>query len=105
EGFWNKGRMPSGREWWHRGAFTLWPAASPMTQRLEDWGWLTIDAEHAYEANVTMVRAANITHVPPGTSAIRAAFAVLPPDMPLRQAVPLSLALPAGLSPEHTSIY
>jgi hypothetical protein len=105
DGFWIKGRLPSGREWWHRGAYALWPTASPLSARVEEWGWVTIDAAHAYETGVAMVRSALITDLAPGTSGIRAAFEVDPADMPLREPVPVTLALPPGLDPAHTGMY
>ena len=104
DGYWIKGRSAAGAAWWHRGDYALWPTASPMTARVEDWALFNIDAEHAYESGIAMVRTALITELAPGAVGIRAALCVEPADLPLRAPVPVTLALPPGLSPVHTGL-
>jgi hypothetical protein len=104
EGFWLKGTGADHRAWWHRGTYALWPTSSPMVARIEDWAWFDIDAAHAYEPGVAMVRTALITGLAPGAHGVRAACSIEPADMPLRKPVPVTLVLPAGVDPAHTSI-
>ena len=105
DGFWIKGRGADGRAWWHRGNYALWPSASPMVARIEDWAWFNVDAASAYEPGVVMVRPALITGLAAGASGVRAALSVEPPELPLRKSVSITLVLPAGLSPSHTGMY
>jgi hypothetical protein len=104
EGFWIKGTGADHRAWWQRGTYAVWPTASPMVARVEDWAWFDIDAAHAYEPGIAMVRSEPITGLPPGAHGVRAACCIEPADMPLRKPVPVTLVLPAGVDPAHTSV-
>jgi hypothetical protein len=105
EGYWIKGRLANGRAWWHRGAYALWPTASSLVARVEDWAWFGIDAGHAYESGVMMVRPEPISGVASGASGIRAALCVEPATLPLREPVLVTMVLPPGLSPARTALY
>jgi hypothetical protein len=105
DGFWLKGTGADGRASWHRGTYALWPTASPMVASVEDWAWFTIDAAHAYEPGVAMVRTAPITGLPAGAHGVRAAWCIEPAGMPLRKPVPVTLMLPAGVDPAHFGVY
>jgi hypothetical protein len=104
DGFWIKGRATDGKAWWHRGAYALWPTATPMVTRVEDWAWFDVDVPSAYESGVTMVRTAHVDGLPAGASGVRASFVAEPATMPLRKPVTITLVLPPGLSPAHTGI-
>lgn len=104
DGYWIKGKLPDGKAWWHRGAFALWPTASPMTTQLEDWAWFTLDAPAAYEPGVVMVRPTAIEGIQGGGEGIRAAFEAQPANLPLRKAITVTLKLPAGLKAERTGL-
>ena len=104
DGFWIKARTPDGKSWWHRGAYALWPTASPMTTRVEDWAWFSVDEKSAYEPGVAMVRTAHVDGLPAGASSLRASLVAEPATMPLRKPIAVTLVLPAGLSPEHVGI-
>jgi hypothetical protein len=104
DGYWIKGRTPDGKQWWHRGAFALWPTSSPMTTHVEDWAWFDVDATSAYEAGVTMVSTAHVEGLPAGATGVRASFIAQPASMPLRKPVAVTMALPAGISPAHIGI-
>lgn len=104
DGFWIKGRGTDGKAWWHRGAFALWPTATPMVTKIEDWAWFDIDAPSAYESGVSMVRTAHVDGLPAGATGLRASVVIEPATMPLRKPVGITLVLPAGLSPAHTGI-
>jgi hypothetical protein len=104
EGFWFKGTLADGKAFWHRGDYALWPTASPMLASIEDWASFTIDAAHAYEPGIVMVRTEPIGGLPAGASGVRAACSIEPADMPLKKPVPLTLELPAGMSPDRVGI-
>ena len=104
DGFWIKARTPDGRAWWHRGAYALWPTATPMVTRIEDWAWFDVDVPSAYESGVTMVRTAHVEGLPAGATGVRASFIAEPATLPLRKPVTVTMVLPAGHSPAHTGI-
>jgi hypothetical protein len=104
EGYWFKGTLADGKAFWHRGDYALWPTASPMLASIEDWASFTIDAAHAYEPGIVMVRTEPIGGLPAGASGVRAACSIEPADMPLKKPVPLTLELPAGMSPDRVGI-
>ncbi len=104
DGLWIKGVLPDGKAWWHRGSYALWPTSSVMVTKLEDWAWLQISPEQAYESNVIMIRSAPIDHLPEGASAIRAALEVQPADLPVRKPVWVTLKMPPGLPYARTGI-
>ena len=104
DGYWIKGTLPDGKAWWHRGAYALWPTASPMVTKVEDWAAFMVDPDMAYEPGVVMVRTTPITGVQGGGAGIRAAVDAQPADLPLRGPVTMTLKLPAGLPREHTGL-
>jgi len=105
DGFWFKAQAASGKAWWQRGSYAMWPTGSDLTSRVEDWAWFDIDPGAAYEPGVAMVRTVPITGVPAGGTGIRATVSVQPVDLPVKRAVQMTLILPAGLRPAHTAIY
>jgi hypothetical protein len=105
DGFWIKGTGADGRAWWERGVYALWPTASAMTIRIEDWAWLLVPETHTYESGVAMVRSAPVGAVGEGAAGIRAALEVQPVQLPLKRPVTVTLRLPAGLAFERTSLY
>ncbi|MCE9627269.1 MAG: hypothetical protein K8R56_05050, partial [Candidatus Eisenbacteria bacterium] len=104
DGLWIKGKLADGKAWWHRGSYALWPTSSAMVTKLEDWAWLQIGPEQAYEQSVVMVRSAPIDAVASGASGIRAALEVQPADLPVRKPVWVTLKLPPGVSAARTGI-
>lgn len=104
DGLWIKGKTPDGKAWWHRGVYALWPGASPMVTKLEDWAWFVIDPSLAYEASVVLVRPLVITGIEGGGKGIRAAMDAQPADLPLLKPVWVSLKLPAGMPGDHTGL-
>jgi hypothetical protein len=104
DGFWIKARAVDGKAWWHRGAYALWPTASPMTTRVEDWAWFNVDVPSAYESGVAMVRTAHVTDLPAGATGLRASVVAEPATMPLRKPVAMTLVLPQGVSARHVGI-
>ncbi|MCE9626343.1 MAG: M23 family metallopeptidase, partial [Candidatus Eisenbacteria bacterium] len=104
DGLWIKGKLADGKAWWHRGSYSLWPTGSAMITKLDDWAWLQIGPDQAYEQGVVMVRSAPIDAVAPGASGIRAALEVQPADLPVRKPVWVTLKLPPGVSAARTGI-
>lgn len=104
DGLWIKGRLPDGKAWWHRGSYALWPSGTAMITKLEDWAWLQIGPDQAYESGVVMVRSAPIDRLTPGASGVRAALEVQPADLPVRKPVWVTLQLPPGVPAERTGI-
>ena len=82
DGLWIKGRLPDGKAWWHRGAWSLWAAGSSFTIKQDEWAWCAILPDQVYESGVVLVRARPITGTEPGASPVRAAFELLPADLP-----------------------
>ena len=104
DGFWIKARAIDGKAWWHRGAYALWPTATQMTTRVEDWAWFNVDVPSAYEVGVAMVRTAHVKDLPIGATGVRASVVVEPATMPLRKPIAVTLVLPHGLSSRHVGM-
>ncbi len=105
EGLWIKGRLSSGKEWLHRGAFALWPTATPMVGRVESWASFSIEPDQAYESGVVMARAMALAGIPAGATGVRAALHLLPVQPPLRRPARVTLALPADVARDHVGLY
>ena len=105
DGLWIKGRLPDGKAWWHRGAWSLWAAGSSFTIKQDEWAWCAILPDQVYESGVVLVRARPITGTEPGASPVRAAFELLPADLPVLKPVTVHLRIPAGVSLEHLQMY
>jgi hypothetical protein len=104
DGLWMKATGADGREWWNRGAFALWPTASSLVIRHEDWAWFNVPVSATVEPGLVLVRPATITGLPEGSVAVRAALEAQPARTPLLQPVRIQMRLPQGVTTRRTAI-
>ena len=104
DGLWIKATGPDGKTWWHRGRHAIWPSATELVGRVEDWATFLVVPGATYENGVLLARATPLTDVPSGAEGIRSALEVLPVTPPLREPAVVTLVLPQGIDRDRVGL-